>query len=82
MCAVPGVRRGRGRPRKRPCKLHADKAYDDRCCRSECRAGSVRPRIDQKPLPCSSFDQDRIALADRQKNQPIKGWLTTSKESN
>ena len=25
--AVPGVRHGRGRPRKRPDKLHADKAY-------------------------------------------------------
>lgn len=25
--AVPGLRHGRGRPRKRPDKLHADKAY-------------------------------------------------------
>jgi hypothetical protein len=27
--AVPGVRHGRGLPRKRPDKLHADKAYDN-----------------------------------------------------
>ena len=43
--AVPGVRHGRGRPRRRPHKLHADKAYDHRRCRAECRARSVRPRI-------------------------------------
>ena len=41
--AVPGVRRGR--VRKRPDKLHADKAYDHRRCRAECRARSVTPRI-------------------------------------
>ncbi len=43
--AVPGVRHGRGRPRRRPTKLHADKAYDNRRCRAECRARSVKPRI-------------------------------------
>ena len=42
---VPGVRRGRGRPRHRPRKLHADKAYDHRRCRAECRARSIAPRI-------------------------------------
>ena len=44
--AVPGVRTGRqGRPRRRPDKLHADKAYDHRRCRRECRARSITPRI-------------------------------------
>jgi hypothetical protein len=44
--AVPGVRSGRrGRPRKRPDKLHADKAHDYRRCRKECRARSITPRI-------------------------------------
>jgi IS5 family transposase len=43
--AVPGVRHGRGRPRKRPRKLHADKAYDHRRCRKECRARSIAPRL-------------------------------------
>ena len=42
---VPGVRRGRGRPRRRPKKLHADKAYDHRRCRTECRERSITPRI-------------------------------------
>jgi transposase len=42
---VPGVRRGRGRPRCRPRKLHADKAYDHRRCRAECRERSITPRI-------------------------------------
>ena len=43
--AVPGVRHGRGRPKRRPTKLHADKAYDHRRCRAECRARSIKPRI-------------------------------------
>ena len=55
--AVPGVRRGRGRPRKRPDKLHADKAYDHRrCraeCRAECRARSVTPRIARRGVDSS-----------------------------
>lgn len=51
--AIPGVRSGRGRPRKRPAKLHADKAYDHRRCRSECRARSVTPRIARRGLETS-----------------------------
>ena len=43
--AVPGVRRRRGRPRRRPSRLHADKAYDHRRRRAECRARSITPRI-------------------------------------
>ena len=48
--AVPGVRRGRGRP---PGKLHADKAYDHRRCRAECRARSVAPRIARRGMDSS-----------------------------
>ena len=44
--AVPGVRDGRrGRPRRRPSKLHADKAHDHRRCRRECRERGIQPRI-------------------------------------
>ena len=44
--AVPPVRSGkRGRPRRRPAKLHADKAYDNRRCRRECRERGITPRI-------------------------------------
>lgn len=44
--AIPPVRSGgRGRPRRRPDKLHADKAYDHRRCRRECRARGITPRI-------------------------------------
>ena len=39
---VPGRR---GRPRRRPDKLHADKAYDHRRCRDACRARGIAPRI-------------------------------------
>jgi len=51
--AVPGVRRGRGRPRKRPKKLHADKACDNRPCRAECRARSAVPRIARRGVETS-----------------------------
>ncbi|TFL16195.1 IS5 family transposase [Jannaschia formosa] len=49
--AVPGVRSGGpGRPRMRPDKLHADKAYDSRRCRRECRARGITPRIARKRI--------------------------------
>jgi len=51
--AVPGVRHGHGRPRKRPEKLHADKAYDSRRCRQECRARSIMPRIARRGVDTS-----------------------------
>ncbi|MGI4943017.1 MAG: IS5 family transposase [Janthinobacterium lividum] len=53
--AVPGVRaRGRGRPRKRPDKLHADKGYDHRRCRWECRARGITPRIARRGVDSSA----------------------------
>jgi hypothetical protein len=42
--AIRPVRQRRGRPRKRPEKLHADKAYDfDRCRRGICAGAASRP---------------------------------------
>jgi transposase len=43
--AVPGIRKGRGRPRRRFRKLHADKAYDFRRCRVACKARGMLSRI-------------------------------------
>jgi len=43
--AVPGIRKGRGRPRRRPWKLHADKAYDFKRCREACRKRGMLSRI-------------------------------------
>lgn len=43
--AVPPLKGPRGRPRRRPDKLHADKAYDHQRCRRECRDRNVIPRI-------------------------------------
>ena len=52
---VPGVRSGkRGRPRKRPAKLHADKAYNSRRCRAESQARGFRPRIARKGIDTSA----------------------------
>jgi transposase len=44
--AIPPVRRRRkpgGRPRRRPTKLHANKSYDHRFCRAECRRRGIVP---------------------------------------
>ncbi len=52
--AVPPVRNGRrGHPRRRPDKLHADKGYDYRRCRRECRARGIRPRIARRGVESS-----------------------------
>jgi IS5 family transposase len=52
--AVPGIRSGRrGHPRRRPVKLHADKAYDHRRCRNECRKRGVMPRIARRGVDSS-----------------------------
>lgn len=43
--AVVPVKGRRGRPRQRPGKLHADKAYDYPRCRRACRQRGIEPRI-------------------------------------
>ncbi len=52
--AVEPVRTGRrGRPRRRPDKLHADKGYDYRRCRDACVARGVKHRIARKGVESS-----------------------------
>jgi IS5 family transposase len=48
--AIPPIRRPRGRPRRRPDKLHGDKAYDSRACRQACRRRGITPRIARRGL--------------------------------
>jgi transposase len=49
--AIPPIRTGRGgRPRRRPDKLHADKAYDHRRSRQECRVRGIAPRIARRGI--------------------------------
>jgi len=43
--AVPPVRQGRGRPCRRPAKLHADKGYDVPQCRRALRQRAMQSRI-------------------------------------
>lgn len=52
--AILPVRSGRrGRPRRRPDKLDADKAYDHRRCRCECRQRGITPRIARRGIESS-----------------------------
>ncbi|MCJ2109634.1 IS5 family transposase [Methylobacterium sp. E-025] len=52
--AIPPVRNARrGRSRRRPHKLNADKAYDARARRQECRARGIVPRIARRGIDSS-----------------------------
>ena len=46
-------KRPAGRPRKRPEKLHADKAYDDKKCRRTLRKRGIKSRIARKGIESS-----------------------------
>ena len=51
--AIPAVGGKRGRPRRRPDKLHADKAYDHHRCREACRRRNIAPRIARRGVDTS-----------------------------
>jgi transposase len=51
--AVPPIRHGAGRPRRRPAKLHTDKGCDFRQCRRALRRRSIQPRIARRGVDSS-----------------------------
>jgi transposase len=51
---IPPIQMPSGRRRQRPAKLHADKAYDHRRCRSYLRRRGIRPRIARRMIESSS----------------------------
>jgi Transposase DDE domain len=54
--AIPSLRlphKRRGRPRKRPTKLHADKGYDYPRCRQALRRRGIIPRIARRGIESS-----------------------------
>ena len=51
--AIPPIRRPRGRPRRRPDKLHADKAYDYPASRRACRRRHIMARIARRGIDSS-----------------------------
>jgi IS5 family transposase len=51
--AIEPIQRPVGRPRKRPKKLHTDKAYDSRPLRDELRRRGITPRIARKGFESS-----------------------------
>ena len=52
--SVEPVRGQRGRPRRRPEKLHADKAYDDRALRRGLRKRGITARIARRGVDSSA----------------------------
>jgi len=48
MDSIEPIKRPCGRPRKRPNKLHADKAYDDKKCKRTLRKRHIKSRIARK----------------------------------
>lgn len=51
--AIPPIKQPRGRPRRRPHKLHADKAYDFRDVRQALRRRGIVPRIARRGIDSS-----------------------------
>jgi IS5 family transposase len=51
--AIPAIRQKRGRPRKRPHKLHADKGYDSIKNRKFLRRRRIIPRIARRRIDSS-----------------------------
>jgi IS5 family transposase len=51
--AICPIKQKRGRPRKRPAKLHADKAYDSREKREALRRRGIKSRIARKGVESS-----------------------------
>ena len=51
--SIPPVSGQLGRARRRPGKLHADKAYDHRRCRQACRRRGIAPRIARRSVETS-----------------------------
>jgi IS5 family transposase len=51
--AIEPIKRPRGKPRKRPKKLHADKAYDDKKRREALRRRGIKIRIARKGIESS-----------------------------
>lgn len=51
--SVPPVKGARGRPRKRPGKLHADKGYDYPRCRRFLRKHGIKARIARRGVESS-----------------------------
>ena len=51
---IPPIRMPSGRRRRRPAKVHADKADDHRRCRAYLRRRGIRPRIARRGIESSA----------------------------
>jgi hypothetical protein len=68
---IPAVRMPTGRRRRRPTKVHADKAYDHRRCRAYLRRRGIRSRIARRMIEPS----DRLAGIAGRSSAPGRGLV-------
>jgi transposase len=69
--AIPPIKQPSGRRRKRPDKVHADKAYDGRRCRRALRRRHIKVRIARKGIE----SKERLGR-DRWVVERTLAWLT------
>jgi IS5 family transposase len=77
--AVPSLRGRRGRPRRTPDKLHADKGYDFPRCRRDLRRRGIKPHIARRGVDSSQklgrhrwVVERSIAWFNRSRRLPIR----------
>lgn len=81
--AVHPVRQRRGRPRKRPKKLYADKGYDFDRCRRDLRQRGIAPRIARRGIDSSAHLGKHRWVVERSAPNwpPIWSWNITPMRS-
>jgi len=63
--ALPSIRGKKGRARRRPGKLHADKGYDYRRCRLACSSRGISHRIARKGIESSTHLGKHLWVVER-----------------
>jgi transposase len=67
---IPPIRMPTGRRRRRPGKVHGDKAYDHRRCRAYLRRRGIRPRLARRMIDSS----ERLGRTAGRSSGPGPGW--------
>ena len=66
----------RGRPRRRPNKLHVDQGYDYRRCWHECQIRSITPRIARRDIESREDLERRPIKLDHKRRIPRRRCIS------